>query len=366
MRTDNLTLLLVVTIAAIAVAVVTSNYRSAATSKEKILLFPELNSNINDIVEIGIQNNQEKITLLRKDNKWVIKEADNYPALFNKIKQTVIATSELQLVANKTKNPAHYSRLGVGDPDNIDSTSHLLTLKDSSGKQLVSLIIGKSRLSKSAIDKPGLYVRHPDQEQSLLVAGQLDVSAQFIDWIERDLFDIQSDRIRAIKIEHKDDVPVSLNRDAGVDDFTLANIPEGKQVQTEFILNRMETMLENIFVDDIKAANKIDFPDTQTTTTLNTFDGLIVTVTSAVIDGKKFSRFSFGYDASLITKTDTADKQDGTADAADVSRETETLSGKTAGWAFEIPEYKFELFTRKLEDLIKEEEKLNTASTEKI
>lgn len=360
MKTHQLKILLLITITTIIAAVISSHYRSPTSNIEKELLFPELNTRINDINEISIQGNDATLNLIRTADKWGIKEADGYPALFNNIRQTVIATSTLRIIAQKTSNPALYARLGVESPDTKRAMSHLLTLKDSSGQTLASLIIGKPRHSKSAIDNPGIYVRLPDQEQALLVEGMLGISANISDWFRRQLFDIQSERIREISIQHHDGTTVKLKRESDIDELILTNTPEGKKAQSEVILSSMGTMLESLLVDNVKAADKIAYPEVQSTAILKTFDGIIATIHSAKIDEHNYARFSFEYDASIVEPVNVDTDADNSAEnKPSVAQEVDYLTGVTSGWVYEIPEYKFKLFTKQLSDLIRDTGKNN-------
>lgn len=359
MSKRKLILLLAITILAIIAAVVTSKYRSPTTAKEKTLLFPELSTKINDITGLVIQEGKNSLTLVRDGQTWGIKESDNYPALFGKIKQTIIAVAELNIIAPKTSDPALYPRLGVEGVDVKDSTSYLLTLQDASNQAVAALIVGKSRHSKSSLDNPGLYVRLPDQEQALLVEGRLDMSVKVTDWFNRDLFDIPSERIREITIEHSDNTRIRLSRDSEIDDFVMADIPSGKKIMSDVILKRMGTMLESLVVDDVRAADKVELPQGATKATLKSFDGLIVTITSTKLEGVNFSQFAFEYDPASATQQDAEDENSGEEneqeqDKIDVQQQAQQLNSAVSGWVYKVPDYKFELFTKKTSELVKD------------
>ena len=171
------------TLIVVIAAVIVSQQRAPQTSMEKTRLFPELTGKINDVSELVIHDGQTTLTVHRVSEKWSIADADDYPALVDKVKQTVLAVSDLQVVAEKTNNPDLYKRLGVEDPDSLGATSHLLTLT-ADGDELATLIAGETRRSKSASSAPGLYVRIPGQQQALLVEGRLTVSTDIIQWIQ--------------------------------------------------------------------------------------------------------------------------------------------------------------------------------------
>jgi hypothetical protein len=372
MKKNKLPLLLAITIIAVAAAILVTQKQTPTTERERPVLFPEFKQAINAVGEITVQRGKQTITLSSEAEGWKIKEADDYPALFSKIKQTVIAVSELRVISEKTKNPDQYSTLGVEDPAADKAGSSLMTIKDKSGDQLTALIVGKRRLSSAAADDQGLYVRVPGQDQTLLVAGNLDVSVEPADWLEKNLINISSDRIRQIDIRHGSEQDVSLRREHADDNLVPEKIPAGKQARTDYAMERMEGILEDITIDNVMAESKITFPADSVITTVRTTDGLTAVITSAVIDEKNYAKFAFQYNVpeqpaaeiapAVEAKTEES-KPEQQADSAaegekepepkrDVAKETADLTAKTAGWAYQIPAYKFDTFTRKLEDLI--------------
>ena len=390
MKKNKLLPLFAITVIAVVAAIITTQKQAPVVEQTQIVLFPDLKSTINNLNEMSIQQGQKTLTLINEAGAWKIREADGYPALFSKIRQTAIAVSDLEILAEKTRNPQSYATLGVEDPAGDKAESRLLTLKDQSGKQLLALIVGKDRLSSAAADRHGLYVRIPGQEQALLVAGQLDIGVATAGWVDKDIIDIDPDRIRPINIVHGNARDVSLYRAIAEDDLVREKIPAGKQARSDYVLERMQGILEDISIEDVKAAVKIGFPANAITTTVHTMDGLPAVITSAVIDTQNYAKFEFLYTApeppaAAATpgpeakpaeikpeqKTEDAaapadavpEQQPEQADAPadktqeqkrDVAREVAELTVKTAGWVYQIPAYKFDTFTRKLDDLVEE------------
>lgn len=364
MKSHKFILLFVITLITVIAAVILTYRQSPTVNRDKTVLFPEFIDRINDISEITVQNKKDTLTVVNDNGAWKIREADDYPALFNKVKQTAIAVSELKIISEKTSNPGLYSELGVEDPASAEAGSMLLTLKDAGGNSLVSLIVGKNRLSRSASENPGLYVRLPEDKQSLLVEGSLDVSTDVADWIERNLMDIKPERIKHINIMHPDDEDVILDRDNDSGDLVVQNVPEGKQARSDYILNRLEGILEDIRIDNVKAESALVYPDDAVVATVMTSDGLSAEITSAVIDEKNYARFDFNYveppqannpeaEPDEVAGTEGRDEEE-TGETHDVGREVADLRALTEGWVYQLPSYKFETFTRKLDDLVED------------
>ena len=335
-------------------AVLVSQQRAPQTSRDKYALFPELSGRINDVSELAVRDGQSVLTVRRVSGNWSIADADDYPALVDKVKQTVLAVSDLQVIAEKTDNPDLYKRLGVEDPDSTGAISNLLTVSGN-GEQLAELVVGKTRRSKSAAGAPGLYVRIPDQQQALLVEGRLSVSADIIDWIRRDIIDIEGDRVNAVRLRPAGGTEVILNRDEPADDLALHDIPEGKEPASEYLLGRMASVLENIYVEGVKKENSIDFSRPDTIIDITTFDGLTATI-QVVKSGKHtYAGFSFAaQDSGVATSESPAETDAGEEAELTPEQEAETLNSLVQGWAYRLSSSKAELYGHTLSDLVQD------------
>ncbi len=353
MKSNKLIIFAIITIAVVIAATMMSRHRAPTTTLQKEVLFPDLLTKVNDVHSLRLTKQKQTLTLSQNDLKWGIEQAANYPADFGKVRETILAVAEMSILAEKTSNVELYEKLGVEDPELEDASSLLLSLDGASGNSFVTLIVGNKRHSKSSSDKPGLYVRLPDSETALLVEGRLDVSANVSDWFKRELFDIKANRVKHIQIAHPDGTVVKLDRKEDIDDFTLDNLPDDLEMQSNVIISRMGTLLEDIFVDNVMDADQLSGAD-QTIATIHTFNGLIVTIVSANMNENVYSSFSFSVDESVRNSTEA---EPGTDEATTSTvkpgpeEEAENLNSLMAGWAYAIPSFKSELFTRKLEEL---------------
>ncbi len=344
---------LFITLFFVVAAVFISQQRAPQTSREKSKLFPELANSINNISEITVTDSEKTLTIHRASDKWTMADADNYPALINKVKQTVVAVAELNVLAEKTADPKLYKRLGVEATDTKGATSHLLTLK-SDDKTLASLIVGDTRRSQSPSGSAGVYVRLPGQEQALLVDGKLSVSTDMVTWIKRDVIDIASDRIRDIQIKRGDDAAIRLQRKTSADDLMLADLPEGKEQQAEYIINPMGALLENIYVEGVKNRSALDFTSPDAMITVKTFDGLSANVTVVQNEGVKYVAFSFSTSTASTANEEHADTDGDNTEHINPEKEAAQLNARASGWAYQLSESKMALFDKTLADLIRD------------
>jgi hypothetical protein len=362
MRYRNLVILAVVTVVVIVAASVVSYLNAPTTGIQKKLLFPGLQKKINDVSEVVIKDSDHTLNLVKKNGTWSIAQADNYPALFDKVKPLIVNMAELRIIEPKTSTPSLYPRLGVEDLDTRGATSHLLTLKDNAGKVLATLLVGKKRKSAAPGDTPGVYVRQPDSKQSLLVEGSLPVSSRVEDWFQKNLFNIKSNRIESIAIHHTDGQVVSLSRENGNDKFKLENIPKGSKPRSDVFLYRMGSIMEGVYAQNVKALDNYQFPDDHATTTIRTFDGLVATVKAGASNGRNYVHYHFDADASKLKKPagSSSSKDKGAPDKKasadtgkkpDISKEAAKYNKVMADWVYTIPEYKYDLLVETMDKL---------------
>ena len=344
MKNKKLLILFLVTVAVIITAGITARLRAPQSNIEKELLFPALAGQINDIGKITIKGNGNTVELQKQNKKWSVVNLDNYPANFNKVRTTVINLSQFKIVDEKTDNPEFYSRLGVDDPSTGDSASLLVTLFNNSNQELVSVIIGQQRQSSSS--KPGLYIRKPDQKQALLVEGVLDISANNIDWINRDLMHIPSAEVKNITIQYPDGKVFEINKETkDQPDFnikgTTGDIPSASRI----IVKRMATGLEGMRADGVKAVSNFTFPDDSIMTTVTTFNGMVVTARLAHQSGHTYAHFSFSATADVPGAMNMQGKTaGGNTDSVNPEELLQKLS-TLSEWVYQIPDFKYEALT---------------------
>ncbi len=360
MSKKNLLILSLVTMVILTAAVITNQSRAPQSGIERQKLFPDLATRIDDIAVIEIQSGKDSVHISREGDTWVVQEAHNYPARFEKVRQLVLGTVELYVLAERTGNPSLYAELGVEDPQQQDASSHLLTFNTADGTVLTSLIVGHDRKSSAPGGTQGLYVRKPDAGKALLAEGTLDVSADPKDWIDKNLLNVANHRISRTVIEYPDGSTLSLVREQGEEDFTIVNIPEGKAPESSFILNNMGTFLSNLTIDDVRPADEFPLPEPHTRTTLGTYDGLVAHITSARTEDANYATLAFSVDEDLIRQDEAADSGESeekpAGDDIDVRQEAADLNDTVAGWVFVIPDYKYRALVRQPDELLQDTE----------
>jgi uncharacterized protein DUF4340 len=345
---NKLIVLTLVTVAVIIAASVFVKLRAPQSEKERAAFFPGLASEIEAINHMSIKGYAGEVNLSRINDVWVIDDFDGYPALPEKVKSTVLGVADLKINAPKTTLPRLYNRLGVEGPEVEDSTSLLLSLKDAENNNIVEMIVGKLRLSSASQSTPGLYIRNPDDEQSFLVDGVVDITASKTDWIERSLFDIPAEAIRAVRVEHADGDSYTLfKNEKGQEQFSLENLPSGKKLASELIISRYGSILQDIQINGARSKEKLQKQENSINVLIHTFEGTVIELVAFEHDDIPYGSFEFRFDESLLAGDEDQEKIDG------VKAYVSNMNAQTLNWWYEIPPFKYDVIKKRSNSIMR-------------
>lgn len=373
LNTKSLTMLGAATLVVAGVAALTMRSRESSehTSGESAKLFPDLERELNDVATVTIKKKDGEYTLKKNGDAWGLVEKKDYAVDVEPLRKTLIGLAEATEIEAKTADKDRYAKLGVEDPDAADSTSTLITLKDAGGKVLASLVVGKAHEGKS-FGSNEHYVRKPGEAQSWLVKASLDLKEKSVDWLDKKILEVKRDRVRSVEVKHADGEIVHVDREKPEDtNFTLQNIPDGKELTYPTAAAGMSSALEWVNFEDVVPANDVDFKTAPgPVCKFTTFDGLTVTVTTKDDKEKTYARFEAAYEPPPDTvgpkpeeKKDepSADKKDDKEGKKaekkspdEVKKEVADLNSKLAPWVFVIPSYNKANFTKHMSDLVKD------------
>ncbi len=402
-------------IGALAYFVSSSNSPSRSTSTNTAdtqqpagtLLFPQAASKAADVARVVIQQGDKKLTFTRlvspaktsrtETSQWGINEKDNYPALDDKVRALLRSVINATSIETKTASPELYEKIGVDDPtkrppppapadaqsvpkDQKKDPNYLVSLADSSGANIASLIIGKKQDAANwDPEKATTYVRPADQAQSHLVRATFTIAMEPIEWLKRPPLDTAAGAFKSLRVQQpttKDaagnDVPgavVDIERpDATIENYIVKQKPEGRALTDDMMHRSALIALSSLSADDVAKVATIDFANA-VTATYTTFDGALYTVRSVPKDGKYWINISVTSDPALFTPTkpipDTdpakqaeanqaAAQQDETR-KAEVAKEVADLNARLSPWVYLVSEYTGKQFRVTLEQLLKPE-----------
>lgn len=361
--------LLVVTVAVTAGAAWSLVARQQATAEIAYgePLFPGLIERVNDVQSITFRTATAAYSLKRDAaGHWVMPERGGYPANGDRAKEIVVALADARIVEPKTARAELYSRIGVQDMDQADKKSESMEvgLSDAAGKALARLIVGKVKVRQTSSEPAKVYVRKVGDDRSWLVEARFDLKTEPREWLNREIVRIERKRVRDVVIRQPDGAEVRLARkDRDDTEFVVADLPEGLAQGSLSDRGGVASGLSLITFDDVRPLADVAFVD-PVVTTFTTYDGLRVVVrTVATGETDKndrptyWSTFEAEFDPTLVeTAEPAAESQDSADDEdepRDVAQEAREINARVKGWAYFLPDFRAQNFTRRLDELTK-------------
>ncbi len=366
MKATSLIILAAVTvILMIAVAFVTREDCAGIEGRgEK--LFPDLRAQLNAVRTIRVTGKDQGVTLTHAGTHWEVKEKDGHEAASDRVRTFLIGMSELTILEPKTRNSKLYEKLGLLDAEADGSTSTHVALTNEQGDVLAEVVLGNRRPSRGAGSGEDIYTRKPGDPQTWLVAGRLTVDKTPGGWLQKQILNVDIQRVRRVQITHPGGERLTIEKDDPFDaDFRVVGMPDTMKVTSQFSVNSIADTFARLTTDDVtpKAQVKAAFRQS-VTATLETFDGLRVTCRTTEKDGKHYLTASAEFDQSLVLPEPepfTPESEEGPAPATppswlkspeDVQQEVKAFNERRTGWAYEIPTFRAESLITRRSDLL--------------
>ena len=364
-----------VTAIAIAFAWKISEDKAPTTDLASRPLYPNLIDSLNDVQRVTVRSAEAESVLVRADDEWQMENRDNFPARFADVKSAILQLADLEILEPKTANADNYAQLGVEGVEQEGSSSRLIELADGGGATLAALIVGNER---DAVALQERYVRRVDEAQSYLVRGALELDAEPVEWLETELVDVASKRVKRVAVTPYEGDPVIVEKESeDANFFVLQGIPAGYEVRSKATLSSIGGLLQSLKFTDVAASARVKGLAPRAIVEVVTFDGLVATLDQFDHEGKVLLKFDFSFnpDAVVVQEADAApevgdedpdaaakamEEDDDDATPADeiekemVADEAARLSARVADWVYAIPDYKLRISNKRMEDLIKE------------
>ncbi len=337
MSTGRLLGLLVGGIAVIALALwLTSRTPQSGGDDVGRPVLPGLTGALNSITEVRLAKGDGTHTTLHKDTSdWIVSER-GFPADSGRVRKLLIDISQLQVVEDKTRDPAHYAQIGVEDVSSPQATGTRVELVMPGRTE--TLIVGKPAGAKSS------YVRVAKDPQSWLASPQLSVDADPRRWLDNTVIDLADSRIKEVALTPASGPAYTISRmSAQQPDFTVSPLPKHRELTSASAATPIAGALASLTLDDVHriagttAAASAPGSGGKPESVFRTFNGLTVTLTGRQDGDHRFIRIS---------------AQSSTPETQSEAREL----ARFADWELEIPGYKYDSIFRPLEDLLKKPE----------
>ena len=335
--------LLLLTVLAFVLVLLVPARTSKDSSIERSALLPELAAIVNelDYLRLTAGGAETIATLERKADSWHVLEVSSYPADWTRLQSLLTALSVAEVVEEKTSNPEFYSRLGVEDIS-IDSAGGVL-IEFASATGLPALIVGQK-----ATGRDGQYVRLADAQSSALIDRDLDVPGDRMQWLVRDIIDIADGEVVEVSITHPDGERVEARKFSADDtDFLLQNISPGREIKSNWSVNSMGGGMAALSLDEVIPVGEIDWSEAVVFSLL-TADGL--RANARLVQSEE--AYWISVEATVYQPVDDGSVPGDDALADDVNTRADLINERVRGWAYRIPQNKYEVMTRRMDDLL--------------
>ena len=309
--------------------------QAESTTDNGRLMFRELPAHLGDATQVELVHGANTVRIVRDaaTQTWGLAQRDGYPVDVGKLRALLTGLTELRLVERRTADPAELGKLGLDDPAGKDASATLIRVTDAAGQPIAALVAGHSRMRTGGTLPDEIYVRRPDENQSWLAEGKLDVDSDPLTWLDRDIMDIAPARVASVGITSG----TTLLKLVKNGDKLTMQTPADHPPLDDGHLDDVTHALELLSLQDVRKDANAPAGDALGTSVFTTDDGLAITATPSKADGDLWVRFA-------VAATD---------DKANVGAKAEAqgLTERLAGWTYQIGGWKLKALIPTLDDL---------------
>ncbi len=351
MNKNRLLMLLGLTVLGVFLVAVLRDQPSERAEGAGQALLPNLAAVVNDLdaIDIVAPGGQTSVTLRRDDERWRVRERDDFEADFAQVLEFLRDLAEARTVDPRTSNPDWYDRIGVSDPDAGDATGRRIDFPG--GDDISPVIMGQTDPTDS-----GSFARRAGEAQSWLIDRVIQVPVDPVGWLEPGIMDIPAEDIASVLIRHQDGATVQLRR-AGEDDpqFVLLAVPEGREAGPSWRRTAIANGLRALNLDDVRRFEP-DEADSVMRALFVTADGLNFISEWYKIDDGYWVHFTVSAEnpaggeesAAPADQEPEADR----SEAEDRLASAVAVDARLSPWLFRVPERRFNDLNKRMEDLL--------------
>jgi Domain of unknown function (DUF4340) len=254
--------------------------------------FPALRENPDAVAKIVLSSPAGTITLVRETgDRWAALEHYGYPVDRKRVRDLVVALSDMRLIERKTAQPERYDRLEVEATDAENAQSELVRLEAADGTVLAEAIIGKQRYRLTGTEPSGTYLRRPDEAPSWLASGGIQIDREVARWLEGEVVDLDPETIRRIEIQRAGEPGYAAVRDDPGDELRLAGLAGDETLKEDADLSRLAGALSSVRLEDVRPREELTWPAEHHAARVETFDGVELSVRLAQIGEEYWATF---------------------------------------------------------------------------
>lgn len=329
----------VVTIAAAALTV-SSQVRDNANDGVGEPMFPAVAARDIEVAQLTIVTPRYELTFERRGDIWVTLSLGDYPARSEPVAEVLAALANMTTVDPKTDNPEWYDYIAVGDPEgDFANPGNRVIARAADGTVLADGIFGVRSISIGYTRVGGTFVRRTDEAGAWLVEGQMNVPAFLPDWFPS-LLSVPGTNVARVSVMEGGRLVLDANKidfDTGRYQLTYLDPSIGpvRSTTEDNAIRGVTQTLVSVSLESARPKTEVTLPEGARMFRFTARDGLVLEVTVGDFEGATWVFYA-------------ASAPEGT-EAANVARD---INGRTADWAFRLPEYRVAAMMRPLANLI--------------
>lgn len=298
-------------------------------------VFPGMINQVNEVTELVIRSNSNKISLHRAGKIWRVKESDNHLASPSEVYKAIVGISELTYFEPKTERKDRYQRLKLRDPGTKNSKSKRILVKIQN-RTIADVFVGRERQFLPGRTVGGVYFRLPGNPLTWLGQGNPEAGGKPKDWLAREIVNVVNKRVKQVTVHHQTgEIVTVIKNSPSAEKFILQDVPEGMKLKYESDANLIGEILQELEMKDARRANALSIDwGKSVVAKVETFDGLYGVVETVRKNNIHWLRVRF--DGKTV-----------------LSRvEAKNLMKRTAGWIYIMPKYEVIPILRGMKDLL--------------
>jgi hypothetical protein len=274
-------LVLVLTIGGIGLALFVQNRAAWNEAQSRLGQKFLADLKINDVAQIYIKQGKSELTLIKQGAGWVIKERGGFPADYAQVADFLLKARDLKVVQTEAIADAQRPRLDLADPAAPKGAGTLLEFRDSTGKPMRSLIIGRQHFGAPPIPVPGqkgppdgrYLLVTPNAASYVLTSDPLNaVEPKAEKWLPKDF--IRIDRVSSLSVTPPEGAAWKITRAEEAGQWQLAGAKANEKLDPSKAVGVVNSLYSPAFVDVVAdpkpEQTSLDKP---TLVAIETFDG---------------------------------------------------------------------------------------------
>lgn len=329
--------ILITTLVILAAALITTLFNGKKDSEEwqGQVIGENIYSDTIDLIQIK----QGRLTtcLMKQEGVWTIKEKNNFPADPVKLGKLIEQLHLVTLSSKVSSDPEKHASLGVTTGMQNQEESGMLISFSKNGKEIKSMVLGKSR---GAGDAEGMYFRYADQLDVFLVKNLERPDADPNEWFPKNLMNIQANEVQYLRISTKDSkMNFALSRENKEAVFKAEN-KEASELNMDEVL-RFVREFETLQIENATPLNETlrsKIANGNTAIVIRTFDGSELTLFISDAEGSAEKMKWFSISDRRVNNS---------------VQMKNTVSLDLAQWAFSSPAFQVDFWVKPFDKLLK-------------